>query len=42
MWESQVLISQKFEEQNIKIRKLMQGNNKFSMENSELIAKLIS
>ena len=34
------LISQKFEEQNIKIRKLMQDKKKLSLENSELNSKI--
>ena len=38
--KSQDLISQKSEEQNIKISKLMQGNTKLSMENSELNSKI--
>ena len=38
--KSQDLISQKFEEQNIKISKLMQDNKKLLMENSELNSKI--
>ena len=38
--KSQDLISQKSEEQNIKISKLMQDNKKLSMENSELNSKI--
>ena len=34
------LISQKFEEQNIKIRKPMQDKKKLSLENSELNSKI--
>ena len=34
------LISQKFEEQNIKISKLMQHNKKLPLENSELNSKI--
>ena len=38
--KSQDLISQKFEEQNIKISKLMQDIKKLLMENSELNSKI--
>ena len=38
--KSQDLISQKFEEENIKISKLMQDNKKLLMENSELNSKI--
>ena len=38
--KSQDLISQRFEEQNIKIGKLMHNNKKLSMENSELNNKI--
>ena len=38
--KSQDLISQKFEEQNIEIRKLMQDNKKLLIENSELNSKI--
>ena len=34
------LISKKFEEQNIKIRKLIQDKKKLSLENSELNSKI--
>ena len=34
------LVSQKFEEKNIKINKLMQDNKKLSMENLELNWKI--
>ena len=38
--KSQDLISQKFEEHNIQISKLMQDNKKLPMENSELNSRI--